>query len=270
MSNPWTCDLGPMVLQHTGRYTLTVGLGTVADLMSFKVISLGHLQEAPQAGEPVPAPTLTRSVPSSGVAGQETTVSLYGTNMNAPTAIHVKDGTSELPVTLIEAHGVHGTIPALVATVQVDLRAVVTTTPSNYTISADLPGGATVTLSDPFVVGPETATDDAIEVTTLGLNDLRAGAVELRVYQRHEPLGRRRVREDFDRRRRGLPDAIRRRDAPRRRDCRVAVPRDGPTRRLRPRPLSSPSSCSAIRWWMATERRAWSRSSTFRRREPGR
>ena len=160
------CDMGPMVLPTTGVYVLTLAGGTTAETYSFKVNHLAHLQELPQPGQPVPAPTITRLDPASGPAGGSTTIHLFGKNMPAPAVVHVFKGSVQLPVTLNEVRSTHGSTEAEVASARVDLS---NAAPGRYLVSVDLPGGITL-IAPSFLVTAAPPPSDPITVSITGIS----------------------------------------------------------------------------------------------------
>ena len=174
-------DVGGIVLGRTGTYILTIGRGTVLDTYDLTMPRVPRIGESPQPGQAPPPPALTSADPATGTAGHFTTFSVYGTNVPTPTAAHVTstaNGT-QLPATLREAHSVHGSIPALAASVEVDLTNAAVAVPGNYTVRLDLTGGSSVTLAAPsyFVVHAASSTPPKLDVTTLGLDRVRWGGM---------------------------------------------------------------------------------------------
>jgi hypothetical protein len=174
-------DVGAVVLGRTGTYTLTIGGATVLDTFDLTMPRVPRIGEVPQPGQAPPPPALTGADPATGTAGHFTTFSVYGTNLPTPTAAHVTstaNGT-QLPATLREAHSVHGNVPALAASVQVDLTNAAVAVPGNYTVRLDLTGGGSVALAAPnyFVVHAASSAPPKLEITTLGLDRVRWGGM---------------------------------------------------------------------------------------------
>jgi hypothetical protein len=174
-------DMGPMVLPITGRYTLTISAGTQAEEYAFSVNHLSHLQEAPQPGQAVPPPQLTRVDPPSAPAGGFTTISIYGKDVPQPTGVEVRDNGNPLPVASVETHAVYGSVEGVVATAQVDFTNAAAGDVESITV--DLPDGSKLTLQPTFPLSAPNPQVAPTDITTSGFGSLRAGSLN-RVYVR--------------------------------------------------------------------------------------
>ena len=134
-------------------------------------------REAAQPGQNPPPAALTRITPSSAPTGTFATVSILGTSLAQPTAVHLTKGSASLPVTLLDKKAVHGSSEAVAASAQVDLANAVL---GDYSVSVDLKGGGTVSLPSQqhfTVTAPVVSDDLQFAVTPVGFDNLRPGTL---------------------------------------------------------------------------------------------
>ena len=172
-----TAHTGLLVLGERGTYTVSVGRVSTLDSYDLNVYPVPLWREAAQPGQNPPPAALTRITPSSAPTGTFATVSILGTSLAQPTAVHITKAGVSLPVTLLDAKAVHGSSESVAAHAEVDLTNAAL---GDYSVSVDLTGGGTITLppQQHFTVEAAFAADDVqLDVTELGFDNLRPGTL---------------------------------------------------------------------------------------------
>jgi hypothetical protein len=174
-----TGDTGRFVAARGGVYTVAI-FGASApdtyDLAMWPLLSVAPnppLDEVGEAAGPSSDPAISRKEPSSSFAGASTTVTLFGTNMPAPAAVHFTKDTQHPRVSLVESHAARGSAESVVAVVDVDFT---NATPGVYDVIADLPDGRTVA-SHFQLDAATTAPAPQVNLTGSGFERIRYGAL---------------------------------------------------------------------------------------------